>query len=124
MAARRVAPAALVRPKLPPARIAPPRPVMGPLILADSVIQALGRRSDLTAMFPFLRLAAVGGPQRGCRCNRTAVSRASLQSETDRIKYALLGLPPERMTLLKGLLRASELIFYVRTPQGVRKETR
>lgn len=97
---------------------------MGPLILADSVLQALGRRSDLVAMFPFLRVAAIGGPQRGCRCNRSAVSRASLQSETDRIKHAILALPPDRVAILKGMLRASELIFYIRTPQGVRKETR
>lgn len=97
---------------------------MGPLILSDSVLLALGRRSDLANMFPFLRLQALGAPRKGCNCNRSAASRASLQNDTDRIKAALLALPPDRIAILKSALRASELIFYVRTPKGVQKQSR
>lgn len=97
---------------------------MGPLILSDSVLQALGRRSDLVSAFPFLRLQTAGAPRKGCNCNRSAAVRASLQGEADRIKRAILGLPPDRIQALKNLLRASELIFYIRTPKGVQKQSR
>ncbi len=88
------------------------------LLLSDDVFLALSNRSDMQALFPFLRLQ-IGPVSATCRCNRAAAQRHAQLTAIQAAKNSLIALPAERLAAFKKALGADRIEFYTRSGKKV-----
>jgi hypothetical protein len=91
-------------------------------VLSDDAVFALAGRGEVVKHFPFF-IASVRSVPRNCGCNRTLEQRKIRHEAATAVKRTLLTLNQERKDLLKQVLNAKTITFYIPGPRGVEKHS-
>lgn len=92
------------------------------VLLTDTILLSLSKRSDIISKFPFFRIAGkiATGTCGGCNAG---IKRNKRIEELTRVKAAIVGLPQGQKNLLKDILKAETITLYLPSANGTISHT-